>query len=110
MRFASFLSEVPDTRDAVAAVGAGGRAFSNKLDVAFVFFTADHRESAADLVEALWLDLGPTAVLGCCAEGVIGGDREVERSPGLALLVGETPGLRPHPFHIAPDDWRELLS
>jgi small ligand-binding sensory domain FIST len=41
---------------------------------------------------------------------VIGEDREIEREAGLALLVGEMPGVRIHPFHIARQDWRQLLT
>jgi small ligand-binding sensory domain FIST len=111
MRFQSLLSETESAADAVEELIDSARdAGVGATDVAFVFFTAHHREDAAEIVERIWLELDPQCVIGCSAEGVIGADREVERSPGLALLVGQTPGVRIHPFHIAVDDWRNLLA
>ena len=49
-------------------------------------------------------------MVGCSAEGVIGAEREIERSPGIAVFVGEMPNVRLHPFHIPVDDWKPLLS
>jgi small ligand-binding sensory domain FIST len=47
--------------------------------------------------------------MGCSAEGVIGGNQEIERAPGVALLVGNLPGVHIHPFHVASYDWRRLI-
>src|SRR6185503_11336788 len=111
MRFQSLLSETESASDAAEElIDAARDAGVGAIDLAFVFFTAHHREDAAEVVERIWLELDPQCVVGCSAEGVIGADREVERSPGLALLVGQTPGVRIHPFHVAVDDWRNLLT
>lgn len=118
MRFHSAVSGSDSTADAVKQVVAavreageagGGRKF--EPDVVFIFFTAHHRDEAESLVEDLWLELDPQTLVGCSAEGVIGGRLEIEREPGLALLVGEMPGVRVHPFHVdGESDWRHLLS
>lgn len=79
------------------------------IDVAFLFFTAHHRDDAERVVERIWLELDPQAVVGCSAEGVIGNGREIERAPGISLLVGSMPDVRVHPFHIGADDWRDLI-
>ena len=80
-------------------------------DLAFLFFTAHHRDAAERIVERLWLELDAQCLVGCAAEGVIGADREIEREPGVALLTAAVPGVRLHPFHIAGEDaWRDLLS
>jgi small ligand-binding sensory domain FIST len=110
MRFAAGVSEHEDTAAAAEAVLAQARADVPEPDVAFVFFTTHHREQADDLIERVWLELDPQAVIGCSAEGVIGGDQEIEGSPGVALLVGTMPDVRVHPFHIGSDDWRRLLT
>ena len=109
MRFHSTISDHEASHEAVAQVVKNTRNVMNGVDVAFVFFTADHREEAPAILEQLWLELDPQCIVGCSAEGVIGADLEIERAPGLALLVGQLPGVSVHPFHIAADDWRPAL-
>jgi small ligand-binding sensory domain FIST len=109
MRFHSAISDHEASHEAVAQVIKNTRNAMNGVDVAFVFFTADHRAEAPAILEQLWLELDPQCIVGCSAEGVIGADLEIERAPGLALLVGQLPGVSIHPFHIAADDWRPAL-
>ena len=112
MRFHSFVSDLEPTAEAFGRVIDDARAATGgKVDAAFVFFTAHHRGGAEAGVEKLWLDLDPQAVVGCSAEGVIGGDVEIERAPGLSpCSSGEMPGVRLHPFHVAADQWEALLD
>src|SRR5947209_227281 len=112
MRFHSAVTDDDSTDDAASRVidecrnAAGG-----KIDLVFVFFTEHHREDSPRMLEKLWLELDPQTVVGCSAEGVIGGDREIEREPGLAVLVAALPDVRVHPFHIGGrSDWRQALS
>jgi small ligand-binding sensory domain FIST len=109
MKFHSAISDHESSDEAVAELIRSARARIDNADVAFVFFTGDHREQAGTIVEQLWLELDPKCLVGCSAEGVIGSDREIERSPGMSLLIGELPGVNVHPFHIAADDWRPAL-
>lgn len=109
MRFHSSVSDSDTSREAIAHVIREARNAVNKVDLAFVFFTADHREEAADMLERLWLELDPQCIVGCSAEGIIGGHLEIERSPGISLLVGQLPKVGIHPFHIAADDWQTAL-
>ncbi len=92
-------------------VEAARTAMEGKIDVVFAFFTGDFSEDASAIVESLWLELDAQTLIGCSAEGVIGSDREVERSAGLSLLVARLPGVRVHPFHITGERaWREVLT
>jgi small ligand-binding sensory domain FIST len=109
MKFHSAISDHESSDEAVAELIRATRARIDNADVAFAFFTGEHREQAGTIVEQLWLELDPKCLVGCSAEGVIGADREIERSPGMSLLVGELPGVNVHPFHIAADDWRPAL-
>src|SRR4051812_8086127 len=109
MRFHASVSDHEASHEAIKSVIADAGAALKKIDVAFVFFTGHHRDEATELAERLWLELDPQCIVGCSAEGVIGGDREIERAPGISLLVGELPGVTIPPFHIGPDDWRRLL-
>jgi small ligand-binding sensory domain FIST len=112
MQFFSAISEAEASTEAVAQVIEevqlqGG----DKVDVAFAFFTGHHRENAEEIVETLWLELDAQTIVGCSAEGVIGGDREIERAAGISLIVAEMPRVRAHPFHIGGDtDWRRVLG
>ena len=110
MRFAAAVSEAETTADAVAELLEQAKASTVQPDAAFLFFTAHHRDEAEAFVEKLWLELDPQVMVGCSAEGVIGGDREVENAPGMSLLVGQMPRVRLHPFHIGADDWRPIIA
>jgi small ligand-binding sensory domain FIST len=110
MRFHAAVSEAESTDTAVGQVIDSAKAAQIQADVLFIFFTAHHRDDADSLIEKLWLELDPQAAVGCSAEGVLGGDREIERTPGLSILVGHTPGVRVHPFHLAAnDEWDESV-
>lgn len=112
MKFFSAVSENESPSDAVTEVVEAARAaMDGKIDVAFAFFTGEFNQNAAAMAENLWLELDAQAIIGCSAEGVIGDDREVERTAGLALLVGRLPGVRLHPFHISGEQgWRSVLT
>jgi small ligand-binding sensory domain FIST len=111
MRFHASISDHETAAEAVGhVIDETMDATGGVIDVAFLFFTAHHRDEAERIVEKIWLELDPQAVIGCAAEGVIGADREIERTPGLSLLVGSMPDVRVHPFHIGADNWRDLLA
>src|SRR5687767_11791619 len=110
MRFHASVSENESSADAADEILAAAKGGNVKIDIAFLFFTGHHNEDIEAITEKFWLELDPQVMLGCSAEGVIGGDREVERSPGMSLLVGEMPGVRLHPFHIRTEEWRVMLT
>jgi small ligand-binding sensory domain FIST len=112
MRFHCAISENDNSAEATEEViRQTTEALSGKVDAVFAFFTGQHADSAEQMLERLWLELDPQALVGCSAEGVIGGDREIERQPGLAILAAELPDVRLHPFHIASrTDWRHVLT
>src|SRR5262245_47558040 len=73
------------------------------VDLAVLFVShhfASQYEAAASLVGPL---LPHRALLGCSAGGVIGGGREVENRPGVALTVAHLPDVTVAPFVLAPD-------
>jgi small ligand-binding sensory domain FIST len=111
MRFYCAVSDDESARDAVGRVITDSRATNGAVDAVFAFVTGHFAEDADDILERLWLELDPQALIGCSAEGVIGGDREIERAPGISILVAELPDVRLHPFHIAGrSEWREILN
>src|SRR5688572_4591320 len=111
MRFHSALSEHESTPQAAQEVIRSLRAAPTPFDpdLLFVFFTPTHRHQADSLIERLWLELDPQAIIGCSAEGVIAADKEIQDQPRPAVLAAQPPAVRIHPFHIATDEWRDLL-
>jgi small ligand-binding sensory domain FIST len=89
------LSVDPDTTQAArkATQDAMAQADLPRADWAVCFFTASHLPNA-DALQRTVLDVsGCLALCGCSAMGVIGGGQEVERKPGVAVMVGAGGGL-----------------
>ena len=61
--------------------------------LAVAFATPHYSSRAGVLLDALQRELGPVPLVGCIAEGVIGGGREVETGPGVSLWVAAGAGL-----------------
>jgi small ligand-binding sensory domain FIST len=112
MRFWSSISDSETAEEAVGdIIDDAHRATHGRIDGVFAFITGAHRDSAQEILERLWLELDPQALVGCSGEGVIGGDREIERAPGIAVLTMELPNVRLHPFHVGGRSaWRGILN
>jgi len=102
--FASAVSTNPDAgvaaREACDAVrtSLGGAA----PDLAVVFATPDLMANAPGIAAIIEGSLGPGALIGCTAEGVIATGREVERPPALALWAAVLPGGPVGAFALDP--------
>jgi small ligand-binding sensory domain FIST len=87
-------------RAAVAADGAGA-------DLAFLFLSPAHLDAAADAASAVRQELAPRHLLGCVAEGVVAGRRELEQGPAVAVWAGSLPGAEIECFHATAVDTDE---
>ena len=77
--------------------GLGGRT----PDLAVAFYSPHLAADAADLARVLHDRLGTKALIGVLGESVIGGSREIEDRPALALWLGAWDGgVRVDPFHL----------
>ena len=100
--FAAALSQHPDF--AVATGDVVGRVLEalgdpdSPPDLAMLFVTPVHAPVIGDIVKTINATLRPATMLGCAAVSVVGGEREVERGPGISLWAGRT-GPVP-PFHL----------
>ena len=109
MAFAAALSEHPDlaqaTGEVIGQVLEGLDPAEGPPDLALLFVTAPHRGGIADAAQAIRAALHPTTLVGCAAESIAGGAREVEHSPAVSLWVGHTGPVTP--FHaramVTPD-------
>jgi small ligand-binding sensory domain FIST len=96
MRVGVGLSADADTAAAArkATLDAMAQAGVERADWAVAFFTTEHLHRADALHRAVLEHSGCLALSGCSAMGVIGAGREVERKPGVAVMVGRAAGVR----------------
>jgi small ligand-binding sensory domain FIST len=64
-------------------------------DLALLFVTAPHAGAMEDIAAAVRATLKPTTLLGCTAESIVGGRREVEQQPAISLWAGRTGPVTP---------------
>lgn len=100
-RAAAGLSTHPDAAAAgrEAARSAGKALDGSRVDLAFVFLTQEHREDADAVAEAIHAELAPRTLVGCVAQGVVGGSRELESGPGVSVLATSLPDASVETFH-----------
>ncbi|MFO0846563.1 MAG: FIST N-terminal domain-containing protein [Gemmataceae bacterium] len=100
MPFAAALSTDATTSAAVADVCDRVRAdLPGQPDLTLAFFTPHHE--AAGIAQEVASRLAPRAALGCIAEAVIGGGREIELQPAVSLWAARWPRpVRLTPFHL----------
>src|SRR5919197_77135 len=67
-----------------ASGGARGRV---EVDLAFLFLSPAHLDEAEAAAEAVREELAPRHLLGCVAEGVVAGVRELEEGVGCVNSV-----------------------
>ena len=78
------------------------------VDLALVFPSSHFLRHAADLGVNLRRAIGARVMIGCCSEGVIGPDHEIEDEPAVAVVAAQLPGVGVQPFHIGGNDALEL--
>jgi small ligand-binding sensory domain FIST len=74
-----------------------------EVDLAFVFIAGAHLENAEAAVAAVDEELAPRHLLGCVAEGVVGGAREVEAGAAVSVWAGALPDAEIECFHAAAE-------
>src|SRR5262249_13984486 len=62
-------------------------------DLAVLFVGAGHGGAIDDIAGAVRSVLGPTVLVGATAASILGGDREVEDQPAVALWAGSLGGV-----------------
>jgi small ligand-binding sensory domain FIST len=94
MRAGAGLSTHPETRGAAvqAALAAREGLAGAPADLAVVFASLHHADAAADLVDAVHEAVSPAGLIGCVAEAVLGGPREVEDQAAVSVWLGSLPG------------------
>ena len=103
-RIGAGLSESPSTTGAAgeAARAAVGPLAGAPVDLAFLFLSPHHLDEAEDAADAVRAELTPSHLLGCVAQGIVSGSREVEEGPAIAVWTASLPGAEIEPFHAEP--------
>jgi small ligand-binding sensory domain FIST len=71
------------------------------VDLALVFASSHFLLQAAGLGVNLRRAIGAKVMIGCCSEGVIGPDHEIESEPAVAVVAAQLPGVGVHAFHLS---------
>ena len=104
VEFASQLSEDDDPERALRAAIDGLRErLGGAPDWLTCFASPAHAPRAAEIAGRLRAAFPTAALLGCTARSVIGGGRELDGGPGLALFAARIPGARIRAFHLGPN-------
>lgn len=87
----------PAARAAEAAADALG---PGPVTLAVVFASPGHCESADELLGPVHERLEPEHLVGCMTETVLGGSREAEHEPAVAVWAARLPGAEVLPFRL----------
>jgi small ligand-binding sensory domain FIST len=127
MKWAStLLSAEPDKQQGSLAelLSSAADEISKQLsgqapDLAVVFVSPNFAEQYDLVPKILKHKLKPRQLIGCSASGLIGGGKEIETKPAVALTAACLPGVDIQSWHVvnadlpdlddAPDKWEKLL-
>lgn len=103
MPYAASCSQTADSRRALDEVCRDVSAQLNgaRPDLSFLFVTRDHAPAFEHLVETVGGGNFSRHLLGCTAESIAAGNREIEEGPALCLWSALLPGAEIEPFHVA---------
>jgi small ligand-binding sensory domain FIST len=92
MQIALGLSTSPDSRTAAAEAASMARAASVAMPTLAVLVTSPHHAARArDVLDIVHEHARPDALVGCVAEAVVAGKREVEDEPAVAVWLAALP-------------------
>jgi small ligand-binding sensory domain FIST len=90
-----------DAATEAARATRGGGSGPDAVDLAFLFLSPAHLDEVEVATEAVREELAPRHLLGCVAEGVVAGVRELEQGPAVAVWAGALPGAEIDCFHAS---------
>ncbi len=104
-----WISELSNTASFVDALAESAAALHARLDgsqpdLVFAFASPHHAEHWARIPEAVSEAFSGAPVFGCSGGGIIGGGRELERAPALALFGAVLPGVEVRAFALSPGE------
>jgi small ligand-binding sensory domain FIST len=104
MPFAAALSEHPITAYAVGEVaGQVLETLGSHPDLALLFMTPPHGGALEDAAATVRATLGPSVLIGCVSESIVGPGREVEGDAAVSLWAGRFGPVLPVRINARPD-------
>ncbi len=121
MRFASSIAEATDVDQAIEQLlePIDARVTPGMVDLALLFSTGHFEDDLPKVLDRVCERLPSSVVLGCTAEGTIGVDQELERTPSMSLLVASLPDVNIRPFYMKQEqlenafdqhDWERMVA
>ena len=122
MKWASAIASTLSARSALEAAAREVRAVlgPDRPDLALVFASPHYSKEYARLPALLAEAVPAKVVAGCSALGVLGGGRETEDEPAMAVMAAHLPDVRVVAVHLlgpelpdadhAPDAWASCLG
>jgi len=99
--FSGALSTAADAQAAAAEVCQSAMAaLSGPADLGMLFVSPHHLDHVTAVAETVSRCSGARALLGCTAEAIVGGDKEVEHQPAVSLWLARLPSVRLTPMHL----------
>jgi small ligand-binding sensory domain FIST len=81
----------PDEAVAEAVASVEASLAGAEPQLVCLFLSSEHAEHAYAALDAVHVALAPRHLIGCVAEGIVGGDRELEQGPALSLWAAALP-------------------
>src|ERR671922_905680 len=101
LTFGAAVSTAADHQRALdEAIPAALEQLNGTPDLVVCFFSMDHADAAHGIALSLSERTGTSAIIGCTAQGVIGGRRELEGTPALAVWAPSLPRVDGRPFAL----------
>ena len=106
MRWSAALSEAADHESAAREVTETVRGqLDGPPDLLLLFASPHHAAAWNELARAVAAAFPGCPLVGCSGAGVIGDAHEVEQRRAVSLVAARLPGVRVHPFAVAPTSW-----
>jgi len=110
MQWASSLCQDPSPQNALKQVLQDilAQIGKNPIDLAFLFTWSHFQNDQEGLLKEITESLSCRTLVGCSGGGIIGGGKEVEHRPAIALTVAHLPGVEITSFHLDSSDLPDL--
>ncbi len=83
---------------------------NDPIDLAFLFFSNNFSDETRALVAIIQEELSPRLLVGCMAEGVIGGGQEIEGNSAVIAWAARLPGVSLVPIRLISHEAGDRLS
>ncbi len=104
MQWASAIATPSRLEDATAEAAENVLAqLGQQPDLVMVFVSSAHSNHYGELPASMRACFPRATNFGCCAQGVIGSERELEGQDALVMMAAVLPGVTIHSFHLDGD-------